>query len=61
MKVNLPSLSKVVKATTNSKSLRATIPEEIVGGLKLNEGDLIVWSIEERKEKKVANVQKWNP
>lgn len=60
MKAVLPSPSKVGRAATNSKSLRATIPEEIVGELKLNVGDLIVWSVEEREDgKKVATVQKW--
>ena len=55
----MPEISKIAKATTNSKSLRATIPEKIVDELKLNAGDLLVWSLEERKGKKTVSVQKW--
>ncbi|MEO9294238.1 MAG: AbrB/MazE/SpoVT family DNA-binding domain-containing protein [Nitrososphaera sp.] len=55
--------TKVVRAATNSESLRATVPKEIVEALKLKEGDLIIWSVdEERKDgKKVASVQKFVP
>ncbi|HEV2192789.1 MAG TPA: AbrB/MazE/SpoVT family DNA-binding domain-containing protein [Nitrosopumilaceae archaeon] len=55
----MPELSRVAKATTNSKSLRATIPEKIVEELKLNVGDLLVWTTEEHKGKKTVAIQKW--
>jgi bifunctional DNA-binding transcriptional regulator/antitoxin component of YhaV-PrlF toxin-antitoxin module len=55
----MPELSKVAKASTNSKSLRATIPEKIVDELQLSPSDVLVWSIEERKGKKSVIVQKW--
>jgi bifunctional DNA-binding transcriptional regulator/antitoxin component of YhaV-PrlF toxin-antitoxin module len=63
MKAVLASTSRVVKAATNSESLRATVPKEIVEALKLKVGDLIIWSVdEERKDgKKVATVQKFIP
>jgi bifunctional DNA-binding transcriptional regulator/antitoxin component of YhaV-PrlF toxin-antitoxin module len=62
MKAVLPTPTKVVKAATNSESLRATVPKEVVDALKLKEGDLIIWSIDEgRKDGKVASVQKWLP
>lgn len=62
MNAILPTPTKVVKAATNSDSLRATVPKEIVEALKLKEGDLIIWSVDyERKDgKKIANVQKWS-
>lgn len=59
MKAVLASLSKVAKANNNSKSLRATIPEDVVKELKINAGDVLIWSTEERKGKKVAFVEKW--
>jgi len=63
MKAVLATPTKVVRAATNSESLRATVPKEIVEALKLKEGDLIIWSVDEdRKDgKKVAAVQKWVP
>ena len=52
-------LSKVSKASTNSKSVRATIPENIAAELKINAGSLLVWTIEQRKGKKIIVVEKW--
>jgi hypothetical protein len=54
----LVEISKVAKATTNSRSLRVTIPERIVEGLEVNVGDVLIWSIEERKGNKVITIQK---
>ena len=54
------SLSKVARANTNSKSLRATIPEEIVSKLGISAGDLLIWSNEEKKGKKIVMIEKWD-
>ena len=55
----LASLTKVTKAATNSKSLRTTIPEDIVSELKISRGDLLIWSNEEKKGKKTITIEKW--
>ncbi|QUC64163.1 hypothetical protein NsoK4_06875 [Nitrosopumilus sp. K4] len=59
MKSVMPSLSKVARASTNSKSVRATIPEDIAEQLEVDVGDLLVWKIEEQKGKKRAIIEKW--
>jgi len=59
LKEILASPSKVAKANTNSKSLRATIPEDVVEELKVKPGDLLIWSTEERKGKRIATVERW--
>jgi hypothetical protein len=44
--------SKVHRANTNTRSLEATIPREIVGYLELKEGDTLRWeSLELEYEK----------
>jgi bifunctional DNA-binding transcriptional regulator/antitoxin component of YhaV-PrlF toxin-antitoxin module len=50
--------SAVTRANVNTASLRATIPEEIVKGLKLQPGDTLDWSIVEDKGKKYAKFRK---
>lgn len=55
----MPSTSKVAKASTNSKSIRTTIPEDIAEELKINVGDLLIWTVVERKGKLIASIQKW--
>ena len=55
----MASLSRVAKATTTSKSLRATIPEDIVNDLGVKAGDVLIWTVEERKGKKIVSIEKW--
>ena len=55
----MASLSRVAKATTTSKSLRATIPEDIVNNLGVKPGDVLIWTVEERKGKKIVSIEKW--
>jgi bifunctional DNA-binding transcriptional regulator/antitoxin component of YhaV-PrlF toxin-antitoxin module len=50
--------SAVAKASSNSRSVRATIPEEIVKQMGLEAGDVLDWEVEERKSRKVAIVRK---
>ena len=50
--------SKVAKATTNSKSLRTTIPENVVADLGLDVSDVLDWQIVEEKGKKYAKFRK---
>lgn len=54
----LGETSKVSKATTNSISLRTTIPEHIAVSLGIHVGDVLDWTVEERGEKKVAVVRR---
>jgi hypothetical protein len=51
--------SKVTKAASNSESLRTTIPADIAKELKIQEGDLIIWAIEETKDKTLVYVEKF--
>lgn len=37
--------SNIIKQNPNSKSLRTTIPREIVGILELSEEDKLVWEV----------------
>lgn len=37
--------SNIIKQNPNSKSLRTTIPREIVGILELSEDDKLVWEV----------------
>jgi bifunctional DNA-binding transcriptional regulator/antitoxin component of YhaV-PrlF toxin-antitoxin module len=50
--------STVAKASSNSPSVRATIPEEIAKEMKLTVGDILDWETEERKNRKVMIVKK---
>ena len=49
--------SKVAKANTTN-SLRTTIPTHIVKEIDLKVGDLLIWSIEQQKGKKVISIKK---
>jgi bifunctional DNA-binding transcriptional regulator/antitoxin component of YhaV-PrlF toxin-antitoxin module len=50
--------STVARASSNSTSVRATIPEEIAKLMGLKVGDVLNWEVEERKSRKVAIVRK---
>ncbi len=50
--------SSVARASSNSTSVRATVPEEIAREMGLSIGDVLDWEIEERKSRKVAIVKK---
>ena len=50
--------STVAKASNNSPSVRATIPEDIVKEMQISVGDILDWEIEERKSRKVMIVKK---
>ena len=39
-------LTKVNKANSKSKTLRTSIPKEIVNSLELSHGDDLIWNIE---------------
>ena len=49
--------SKVAKANTTN-SLRTTIPSEIAKEVDLNVGDLLIWSVDQQKGKKVITIKK---
>ncbi len=46
---------RCVRASSNSTSVRATVPEEIAREMGLSIGDVLDWEIEERKSRKVAS------
>jgi len=48
----------VARASSNSPSVRATIPEEIAKEMQLSVGDVLDWETEVRKGRKVAVVKK---
>jgi bifunctional DNA-binding transcriptional regulator/antitoxin component of YhaV-PrlF toxin-antitoxin module len=50
--------STVARASTNSPSVRATIPEEIAREMQLSVGDVLDWEIELRKNRKVMVVKR---
>jgi bifunctional DNA-binding transcriptional regulator/antitoxin component of YhaV-PrlF toxin-antitoxin module len=54
----LGAKSTVAKASSNSPSVRATIPEEIAKEMQLSVGDVLDWEIEERKNRKLMIVKK---
>jgi antitoxin component of MazEF toxin-antitoxin module len=56
--VKLGRKSTVARASSNSPSVRATIPEEVVKEMQLTIGDVLDWEIEERKNRKVMIVRK---
>ena len=56
----MPEISKVSKASTVTKSLRATIPEKIVNELNVQAGDILVWSIKSKGKKKMVLIEKWD-
>ena len=50
--------STVAKASSNSPSVRATIPEDIAKEMELSVGDVLDWETEMRKNRKVMVVKK---
>lgn len=58
MRVNLGEKSTVARASSNSPSIRATIPEDIAKEMQLSVGDVLDWEIEERKNRKIMIVKK---
>ncbi|MGD0396401.1 MAG: AbrB/MazE/SpoVT family DNA-binding domain-containing protein [Nitrososphaerales archaeon] len=50
--------SAVAKASSNSISLRATIPEEIVQEMKLKAGDVLDWEVTSEDGRKVMKVKR---
>ncbi len=56
--VKMGHKSTVARASTNSPSVRATIPEDIAKEMQLSVGDVLDWEIEIRKGRKVAIVRK---
>lgn len=56
--VKLGHKSTVAKASSNSPSVRATIPEKIVKEMQLVVGDVLDWETELRKNRKVMVVKK---
>jgi bifunctional DNA-binding transcriptional regulator/antitoxin component of YhaV-PrlF toxin-antitoxin module len=50
--------STVARASSNSPSVRATIPEEVAKEMQLSIGDVLDWEIELRKNRKVMVVKR---
>ena len=50
--------STVARASSNSPSVRATIPEEIAKEMQLSVGDILDWEIEVRKNRRVMIVKR---
>lgn len=50
--------STVARASSNSPSVRATIPEEVAKEMQLVVGDVLDWEIEQRKNRKVMVVKR---
>lgn len=50
--------SKVAKANTTN-SLRTTIPNDIAKEIDLKAGDLLIWTIDQQKGKKIVIVNKF--
>lgn len=50
--------STVAKASSNSPSIRATIPEKIAKEMQLSVGDILDWEIESRKNRQIMVVKK---
>jgi antitoxin component of MazEF toxin-antitoxin module len=54
----LREITKLTKANTRSNSLRATIPNNIVKELGLQESDFIEWDIFEEGNEQYAKIKK---
>ena len=50
--------TKITSARPNSKSVRTTVPKEVVKFLDLSEGDNIKWIVEIKSDKIVTNIVK---
>ena len=55
----MPEISRVSKASTVTKSLRATIPEKIVNELDIQAEDILIWNIKSKGKKKMVLIEKW--
>ena len=56
--ISLREITKLTKANTQSNSLRATIPNNIVKELGLQESDFIEWDIFEEGNEQYAKIKK---
>jgi hypothetical protein len=56
--IKLGHKSTVAKASSNSPSVRATIPEEVAKEMQLAVGDVLEWEIELRRNRKVMVVKR---
>lgn len=56
--ISLREITKLTKANTRSNSLRATIPNNIVKELGLQESDFLEWDIFEDSNGKYAKIKK---
>jgi hypothetical protein len=56
--ISLREITRLTKANTRSKSLRATIPANIVKELGLQESDFIEWDIFEYRNEQYAKIKK---
>ena len=52
------SKSTVARASSNSPSIRATIPEDVAKEMQISVGDVLDWEVEDRKNRKVMVVKK---
>lgn len=57
MTMMVTTSSKVAKANTTN-SLRTTIPSDIVKEIDLSVGDLLIWSVDQQKGKKIITIKK---
>ena len=53
-----PFITKIAKATSNSDSLRTTIPKAITEKFDLHEHDVIIWTVDEKSKTFIA--KKWS-
>jgi antitoxin component of MazEF toxin-antitoxin module len=54
----LREITRLTKAYTRSNSLRATIPNNVVNKLGLQESDFIEWDVFEDGKEKYAKIKK---
>lgn len=55
-KSGMAFLSKIARASSNSKSLRTTIPKEVVEYFELDVHDVLIWDVKENR----LTVKKWD-
>ena len=51
-------ISRIIKASKKSISIKTTIPKRIMDGLDIDEGDIVEWELREEKGKKYARMTK---
>ena len=56
--ISLREITRLTKANTRSNSLRATIPNNIVKELGLQESDFIEWDVFEEGNEQYAKIKK---